>query len=391
MRHRPACEPLVHVDDPIHKCALPDTNRLGKPGEGSARYHPTNAPTGGTCYPGRDSQTASRVATRSEWLALRLKSRYCNVLVSDAPIRRAVFDWLAEQVPLHDDVLPWTVLQRGFDFKGERIPLVSMPGIFKPRVCELPLSIRTAVDGPYDDRASGGGRFLYAYRGTDPNHPDNAGLRELMQQRIPLIYFFGLVPARYLPAWPVFIIADDPARLTFTVQLDDAAELDFDTFVPPATTIHEMGAEDRRRYVTREFQYRIHQRSFRERVLRAYQNQCALCRLRHRELLDAAHIIPDKEGGDPRVPNGLSLCKLHHAAYDKHFIAVRPDGIIEVRRDILEEQDGPMLLHGLKRLHETRIFRPRHLANRPDPHLLEIRYARFLTAGSDSPLFPPAS
>ena len=311
--------------------------------------------------------------------------------MSDAPIRRAAFDWLAEQVPLHDDVLPWTVLQRGFDFKGERIPLVSMPGIFKPRVCELPLSIRTAVDGPYDDRASGGGRFLYAYRGTDPNHPDNAGLRELMQQRIPLIYFFGLGPARYLPAWPVFVIADDPARLTFTVQLDDAAELDFDTFVPPATTIHEMGAEDRRRYVTREFQYRIHQRSFRERVLRAYQNQCALCRLRHRELLDAAHIIPDKEGGDPRVPNGLSLCKLHHAAYDKHFIAVRPDGIIEVRRDILEEQDGPMLLHGLKRLHETRIFRPRHLANRPDPHLLEIRYARFLTAGSDSPLFPPAS
>ena len=263
-----------------------------------------------------------------------------------------------------------------------------MPGIFKPRVCELPLSIRTAVDGPYDDRASGGGRFLYAYRGADPSHPDNAGLRELMLQRIPLIYFFGLVPARYLPAWPVFIIGDNPEQLTFTIQLDDNAVLDFDSLVLPATAAHEIGGEERRRYVTREFQFRVHQRSFRERVLRAYQTQCAVCRLRHRELLDAAHILPDKEGGGPRVTNGLSLCKLHHAAYDKHFVGVRPDGIIEVRHDILEEQDGPMLLHGLKRLHKTRIYRPRQIANRPDPHLLELRYARFVAAGSATPPLP---
>ena len=89
-------------------------------------------------------------------------------LVSDAAIRREGFSWLADRVAEHDDVLPWPVLLRGFDFKGERVPLVSMQGIFKPRICELPLSIRTAVDGPYDDRASGEGRFLYAYRGTNP-------------------------------------------------------------------------------------------------------------------------------------------------------------------------------------------------------------------------------
>ena len=298
--------------------------------------------------------------------------------MTDANIRRAAFDWLAGQVVQHDDVLPWTVLQRGFDFRGDRIPLVSMQGIFKPRVCELPLSVRTAVEGPYDDRASGEGRFLYAYRGTNPAHRDNAGLRELMRQRIPLIYFFGLVPGRYLPAWPVFVIGDNPVRHFFTVQLDDAAVLDFDKVASSMTATIEPSVPERRRYVTRELEVRVHQRSFRERVLRAYRSQCALCRLRHRELLDAAHIIPNSEGGEPTVPNGLSLCKLHHAAYDKHFVGVRPDGIIVVRRDILEEQDGPMLLHGLKRLHQTRIHRPRQVANRPDPELLEIRYARFV-------------
>ena len=301
--------------------------------------------------------------------------------MSDAIVRRAAFDWLAEQVARHDDVLPWSVLIRGFDFKGVRVPLVSMQGIFKPRMCERPLSIRTAVDGPYDDRAGGEGRFLYAYRGTNPNHPDNAGLRELMRRRIPLVYFFGLLKGRYLAAWPVFIVEDNPGALIFTIQLDDAAVLDFDVAAASVALSYEPGGDERRRYVTRELQVRLHQRSFRERVLRAYRSRCAVCRLRHHELLDAAHIVPDSEAGAPRVPNGLALCKLHHAAFDKLFVGVRPDGVIEVRRDILEEEDGPMLLHGLKRLHQTRLHAPRRIADRPDPDLLEIRYARFVAAG----------
>ena len=298
----------------------------------------------------------------------------------DAIVRRAAFDWLAEQVARHDDVVPWSVLIRGFDFKGVRVPLVSMQGIFKPRVCELPLSIRTAVDGPYDDRAGDEGRFLYAYRGTNPNHRDNTGLRELMRRRIPLVYFFGLLPGRYLAAWPVFVVADEPRELTFTIQLDDAAVLDFDVAAASVALSYEPGGDERRRYVTRELQIRLHQRSFRERVLRAYRSQCAVCRLRHHELLDAAHIVPDSEAGAPRVPNGLALCKLHHAAFDKLFVGVRPDGVIEVRRDILEEEDGPMLLHGLKRLHRTKLHAPRRTDDRPDPNLLEIRYARFVEA-----------
>ena len=302
--------------------------------------------------------------------------------MSDAVVRRAAFDWLAGQVVRYDDVLPWSTLIRGFDFRGVRVPLVSMQGIFKPKVCELPLSIRTAVDGPYDDHQAGDeGRFLYEYRGTDPNHRDNAGLRELMRRRIPLVYFFGLLKGRYLAAWPVFVVEDNPGALIFTIQLDDAAVLDFGVAAASVALSYEPGGDERRRYVTRELQVRLHQRSFRERVLRAYRSRCAVCRLRHPELLDAAHIVPDSEAGAPRVPNGLALCKLHHAAFDKLFVGVRPDGIIEVRRDILEEEDGPMLLHGLKKLHQTRLHAPRRIDDRPDPDLLEIRFARFVAAG----------
>ena len=75
---------------------------------------------------------------------------------SDLPIRLAAFRWLEEQAAAHGEVLAWSVLIRGFPFEGERVPLVSMQGIFKPSVCRLPLSIRTTVGGPYavdpDDR-----------------------------------------------------------------------------------------------------------------------------------------------------------------------------------------------------------------------------------------------
>lgn len=80
------------------------------------------------------------------------------------------------------------------------------------------------------------------------------------------------------------------------------------------------------------------------------------------------------------APNGLSLCKFHHAAFDGMFLGVTPKGVIHVRADLLEEKDGPMLRHGLQGLHEQRIHRPRRTADRPDPDRLELRYQRFRQA-----------
>ncbi|MEZ0077302.1 HNH endonuclease [Planotetraspora sp. GP83] len=105
-----------------------------------------------------------------------------------------------------------------------------------------------------------------------------------------------------------------------------------------------------------------------------------MCRLRYRSLLDAAHIIPDRDArGVPAVSNGLALCKIHHAAYDENILGVRPDYVIEVRADILEEIDGPMLKHGLQEMHHLPLVLPPRRADRPDHDLLEERYERFRT------------
>jgi len=298
----------------------------------------------------------------------------------DQRVRLAAFAWLDAQRASHGEVIPRSVLLQGFEFHGQRVPLVSQQGIFKPRLCDLPLSILTTSEGPYDDELGPDG-LRYAYRGNDPAHRDNVGLRRAMETRTPLVYLFGVVPGRYLTVWPVFIVGDNPSALVFSVEVDDP-RLIVDHLAAHELAVSEsIKDESRRRYITATVRRRVHQEVFRERVLEAYQTHCALCRLRHHELLDAAHIIPDREErGDPVVPNGLALCKLHHTAFDRHFLTVRPDYVIQVRQDVLDEEDGPMLLHGLQGMNDQRIRLPRSKRDWPDPDRLAVRWQRFLVS-----------
>ncbi len=293
----------------------------------------------------------------------------------DLRVRLAAFQWLRAQMDVYGELLPRAVLAQGFEFDGTRVPLLGPQGIFKPAILtDAPLSI-TTIPGQYPDEM-GSATLSYAYRGTDPAHVDNRGLRRAMERQIPLVYFYRVQPGQYLAAFPVFIVGDHPAELRFEVAVDDIGQL-----ARPAS-VFDAVSEDRdairREYVTATVRRRLHQQAFRARVIEAYRVHCALCRLRHQELLDAAHITADAEAtGEPVVSNGLSLCKLHHAAYDRHFLTVRPDYTIEVRRSILEESDGPMLLHGLKGMHDQRIYLPREVSLQPDRDRLEERYAAF--------------
>ena len=106
-----------------------------------------------------------------------------------------------------------------------------------------------------------------------------------------------------------------------------------------------------------------------------------MCRLRRGNLLDAAHILPDKHpDGAPIVPNGLALCKIHHAAYDANIVGIRPDLIVQVSESVLAEVDGPMLQYGLQAAHGTKLVVPRRPEERPKPEFLEERYEEFRQA-----------
>lgn len=299
----------------------------------------------------------------------------------DAEVRRSAFDFLGAATLAHGEVLPWSLLAQGFQYRGERVPLIGQKGIWKPKVLPLmPISISTAPpkpnrSAPYDDRVDASGRLDYRYRGQDPNHPDNVGLREAMRRGVPLIYFFGIEKSRYMPTWPVFVESDDPASLAFQVSIDDRV-LGTPEHADPLVV-----REARRQYVTGITVRRLHQEAFRVRVLRAYRSQCAVCCLRHAELLDAAHIVPDSSPrGEPTIQNGLALCKIHHAAFDRHILGVRPDLVVQIRKDILEEIDGPMLRYGLQEMNGQTLHLPSRRDFHPGEAFVAERYELFLQA-----------
>ena len=289
-----------------------------------------------------------------------------------AACRAAAFAWLQGRLAAGEETLARSSLEQGFPYGETVVRLVGPQGIFKPKeIGYYPLSITTTTKGPYKDSFDPTGNLLlYSYRGTDPDFHENRRLRDAFRDQIPLVYFFSTIPGRYLAIFPVFIVGDDPKTLTFSVAADDMMQLSYERDDTDDAT--------RRTYITRQVRQRMHQRSFRDRVLRAYQERCSICALRHTQLLDAAHIIPDKdEGGEPIVSNGLSLCKIHHAAYDSRYIGIRPDYKIVVRSDIMEEQDGPMLRHGLQEIDNQHLILPRKVRDRPDPERLGKRFDDF--------------
>lgn len=300
----------------------------------------------------------------------------------DAAVRVAAFEYIDSLRKVHGDSLPRAALAEGFVHGGRRVPLVGPQGIFKPAVLDaIPLSITTAPEiagraRAYEDEISDQGHILYRYRGTDRNHPDNVGLRSAIELQIPLVHFEGLERGLYFARYPVYIVGDDPRALTFHVLVDELR-------APLSEMVLGEPSDDaRRKYVTRLTMQRLHQEKFRVQVLRAYRGSCAVCQLRHRPLLDAAHILPDKDPRSlPIVPNGLGLCKLHHAALDAKIIGIRPDLVVEVRADVLDETDGPMLEHGLQEMAGRTIGVPRRPDQQPNLAFLEERFELFKRAG----------
>ena len=126
-----------------------------------------------------------------------------------------------------------------------------------------------------------------------------------MTSRLPLASFIGIERDLYVPQCPVWVVGDDDANHAFAVTLRQGQ---------CAVDVDALPVLDRA-YVARVTRTRLHQPVFRARVLRAHEERCALCRLRHAELLDAAHIIPDGQPhGHSVVPNGISFYKIHRMA-----------------------------------------------------------------------------
>ena len=294
----------------------------------------------------------------------------------DDDVRSSCFASLDVLVAQYGGDVPYRAgLDQGFPFRGNRVPFLNhQKGIYRAAAQRGPaaLSIVTSFKSPYDDAEVPEG-ILYAYRSGPIDQPDNRALRATHELHVPFVYFVATRPGWYKPLYPCFALIDDvgarrvliaPGRMTgpfderHAVLIEDAGE---------------------RRYAVREVRVRMHQARFRGQILLAYDTRCAICKLKEARLLDAAHIVGDlEETGDPLIPNGLSLCSIHHRAYDQDLVGVSPDYEVRVSPRLLEEDDGPML-ELLKEFHTAPISLPVRRAWRPDRERLALRFERFET------------
>ncbi len=300
----------------------------------------------------------------------------------DDELRAAAFAFLGELTSRTGGFVKRQDL-REFTFRGQRMSLEqNMRGIRVVPGYPAALSILTTYrdrpeDRPYEDDIGADGYPRYKWRGTEATFADNVALRAAMELRKSLAWFVGVAPGLYEAVFPVWLVDEEPEEHQFVVALDESMEAAW------RSEVLLTGPDElrRREYALSVVRRRIHQPDFRRRVLAAYGRQCALCRLRHSELLDAAHIREDSEGGEPVVPNGIAMCAIHHRAFDALVVGVTPNYVIEVRRDVLDERDGPTLQHALQGIHGAPLVLPPRPKQRPDVLLLEERYDRFREAG----------
>ena len=302
----------------------------------------------------------------------------------DQRVRLAVFQWLRAQMDVHGEVLPRSLLAEGFVFDGiggcrcsgrresssRRLPR---------RRCRSQRS-RAVQDEMGVRRRSAATRIAGRIRPIRTTAACDARCRSSFRWSTSI----GSSRASTWRRSRSSSSATIPERLTFDVQVDDPLAAGA---APGGRSTGDRGSGGdpaRVRDLDRAARV-LHQQAFRARVIEAYRTHCAFCRLRHQELLDAAHITADADDtGEPVVSNGLSLCKLHHAAFDRHFLTVRPGlhhrgSPVDPRRR--GRADAAPRPQGHAR--PTDLL-PREVSLQPDRDRLEERYAAFLLALTDA-------
>ena len=225
-----------------------------------------------------------------------------------------------------------------FNTGGERIFLKGQQGIFKPAELTDPLSITSTIDSPYTDDPIEGSRVMYDFA------TNSDGLKRCAEAELPLIYFLQVnrkPNPEYVIFAPVYVIGWDDDRQRFLIDLSEQKPGEAMS-APPTTrqlTLPEVRTpnspmeirEMSKSYVITTVQRRLYHARFRNAVLKAYRDRCAVCGLRVRELLDAAHVVEDR---DPQpvlsVRDGIALCATHHRAFDAHILRFDSDFTIRI-------------------------------------------------------------
>jgi len=238
-----------------------------------------------------------------------------------------------------------------------RVHLKGQQGIFKPAQLTEPLSITTTIDSEHAQDTIEGSRVLYDYVSR---HSDNDALKRAAEAELPLIYFLQVKKrpvTEYVIFAPVYVAGWSDESRCFAVDLPEQKPGEIITPAPAVRQLplHVMRTpqspgeirELTKSYAISSVQRRLYEARFRNAVLDAYRDRCAVCGIHVRALLDAAHVTANR---DPKpaidVSEGIALCATHHRAFDANIL--RYDNEYRIHITVADEAllafDGQSLL-----------------------------------------------
>jgi putative restriction endonuclease len=254
-----------------------------------------------------------------------------------------------------------------------RVHLKGQQGIFKPAQLTEPLSITTTIDSEHAQDTIEGSRVLYDFVSRDS---DNIALKRAAEAELPLVYFLQVKKrpvTEYVIFAPVYVVGWSDDSRCFAVDLSEQKPGEIITPAPAIRQLelHVMRTpqspgeirELTKSYAISSVQRRLYEARFRNAVLDAYRDRCAVCGLHVRALLDAAHVTNDR---DPKpaidVSEGIALCATHHRAFDANIL--RFDDQYRIHIDVEDAAllpfDGQLLS-----LPSKEEFRPRQGGSAP--------------------------
>ncbi len=300
-------------------------------------------------------------------------------MITNLSITQRVLKHIQQLEWIYGDSIPWSAIEVGLEYDNEKIHIANKArGIFKPKQMSRGLvSIKTTIPRKgriniYNDKEDNG-FFRYSLQRGDSKAGGNKYLWEALEDSTPFIYFYPIAPAVYKAIWPCFVkninARDSYAEITVGYKLPISDESEKKWIIP----------EDiETRYIVREAKTRLHQASFREAVLFAYDKKCAITGLSSQKLLEAAHIIPDQLiGKNQPIANGIALSRLHHKAYDANLIGIDPDYKIHISDELIFGGDNRFLKVGILDFKGRYINPPKNIAMYPNKDYLARRFEQY--------------
>jgi putative restriction endonuclease len=291
---------------------------------------------------------------------------------SDELIRLLALKRVAELRDAWGDSIPESELSKGVVVAGETLHLKGPQGIFKPRqLSDGPLTVVSTLASRYEDELLDGANALnYDYAPRSHEH-ENDGLKRLIATQTPVILLKQVKTKprpEYMVVAPMYVDGCDDSQRRFALSTRA------DAVVKPASEGELVLREIRRAYGETTVRTRLHQAYFRRDVLTVYRGRCSVCELRTRPLLQGAHIVPDAVAeGAAAVQNGLALCSLHHAAYDRNILRIAPDYKVLIESEWIQSGDR-FANSALVQFDGQRIRLPRDTSHYPNPKFLARRF-----------------